>query len=151
MRFIEPELVQLTGMLAMFVSNGLEVKPIDSDTKIKTSHTAIFVDAAGQSVATCSIDIETAAALGCALSMVPPNTAKDMAKTQVLSTIASENLYEVMNIFSSLFMNNKTDHLKLDAVSTDDCSTIFDSDCTATAFDLTLGSYGAGKLEFRSI
>ena len=74
----------------------------------------VFVDDTAAPVALCGADGGLAASLGSALSMLPPATAKEAARSHELSQGMRENLHEVMNICTRLVLDSTSPHLKLD-------------------------------------
>ncbi len=135
----------------MIAGDDAIAKPVKSMGPEGMSHHGLFVSADGELVATCGCDLATAAALGCALSMIPPGGAEDMVEDGELSAMASSNFYEVMNILSSLFMSDHTPHLKLERIAIGDTANIAAEEISDAGFELDLGKYGAGKLLFRTI
>lgn len=130
---------------------GFSTKATESDAldpKI-ISHTAIYVNDDGEAVASCVCDLATAASLGCALSMIQPGGAEAMVEDKALSQNATDNLYEVMNIFSSLMMDDKSLHLKLNEVSAANDSDASTEAWEVCGFTVDMGKYGEGQLEFR--
>jgi len=63
-----------------------------------------------------------------------------------LSEMAADNLYEVMNILSSLLMSDSTSHLKLSKVELGADARITGE--SEEAYSLDLGAYGKGELVF---
>lgn len=147
MNYKKPEAGQLEEMLTMVVGGdaGAAVAKVDGG---KLSHTALYVNDEGESVATCSCTMPTAAALGCALSMIPPGGAEGMVEDNELSATATDNLYEVMNIFSSLLMDDKSAHLKLVKVDTGTDIRLTGDGFEEQSFSINLGKYGKGELVF---
>ena len=74
----------------------------------------VFIDNAGAPVALCGADVNLAASLSSALSMLPPAAAKEAARARELSPVMCENLREVMNICTRLVLDATSPHLKLD-------------------------------------
>ena len=146
MNYKKPDEKQFTEMLQMFVGPDAEAQSAAAVNVADVSHTAVYVNNGGEVVATCTVAIPTAAALGCSLSMIPPGGAEGMVEDKELSAMASDNLYEVMNIFSSLLMNDKTEHLKLSKVELGSDVSIEGGD--EQAFSLDMGAYGKGELVF---
>jgi hypothetical protein len=104
--------------MTMIYGEEPELQATDSEA-VEPAYIAVYVDEAGKVVAQCICDIGATASLACALSLIPIPTAQEMIQTRSLSPIAEENLHEVMNIFSSLFMNDKSEHLTLGGVYTE--------------------------------
>ena len=146
MRYVSPTASRLTRTLAMIAGDAAEAA--ESDAAATTvACSGVFVDDAGTVVASCDCDIATAAALGCALSMIPPGGAEGMVEDGALSAVAASNLYECMNMFSSLLMEDDTDHLRLDRVES--ATPEIAGELHESAFRLELGRYGGGGLLFR--
>ncbi len=141
----------MTSMLNMIAGEDAVAKSADGISPESMTHHALFVDSEGNLVASCDCDLMTAAALGCALSMIPPGGAGAMVEDGQLSTVAAANLYEVMNILSSLLMSDHTPHLKLERVEVGEFVSIDSDDVTEGGFVLDLNKYGSGKLVFRAI
>lgn len=146
MNYKKPEKAQFTDMLQMFVGPACAAADASAVASSDFSHTAIYINDEGETVATCSVALPTAAALGCSLSMIPPGGAEGMVEDKELSEMAAENLYEVMNILSSLLMSDSTSHLKLKEVVPDGDAKIAGE--AEEAYTLELGAYGKGELVF---
>lgn len=146
MKYKKPDAAQFTDMLQMFVGPDCVAKEAGAVASPDFSHTAIYIDKDGETVATCSVALPTAAALGCSLSMIPPGGAEGMVEDKELSEMATDNLYEVMNILSSLLMSNSTSHLKLAKVEPGSDARIAGE--AEEAYSVTLGAYGNGELVF---
>ncbi|MFK7734307.1 MAG: hypothetical protein AB8B48_21970 [Pseudomonadales bacterium] len=144
-----PEEKSLQESLLMILGEEPELATLESLDS--ASHVALFINEDQQVVSSCSVDLSGAAALSCGLSLIPPAMADEMIKDKKLTDIASENLYEVMNIFSSLFMDNDTPHLKLSSVAlVDEVSLPSDDACETTEniFSVTSGKYQPGIVSF---
>lgn len=146
MDYQKPDAKQFSDMLQMFVGPAAEAKDAAAAASADFSHTAIYINTDGETVATCAVPLPTAAALGCSLSMIPPGGAECMVEDNELSEMATDNLYEVMNILSSLLMSDKTAHLKLDKVVSGGDAKI--TGAAEEAYTLSLGVYGPGELVF---
>ena len=150
MAYISPELNNLRGMLEMIVGPSAGAKGADNSDGLEISHTAVYIDKDDTPVASCSCDMKTAAALGCSLSMIPPAGAEGMIDDGELSANANDNLYEVMNMFSSLLMNDKSSHLKLAKVDPGSDSAVAGETVKEVCFSLELGAYGSGTIVFNA-
>ncbi len=146
MNYKKPEASQFTGMLQLFVGPAAEAKSADKVSSSDFTHTAVYINGEGESVATCSLALPTAAALGCALSMIPAGGAECMVEDKELSEMATDNLYEVMNMLSSLLMSDATAHLKLARVEPGSSARIETE--SEEAYSLDLGGYGKGEVLF---
>lgn len=146
MNYKKPDENQFTDMLQMFVGPAAEAKSASAVSAPDFSHTAVYINSSDEIVATCAVALPTAAALGCSLSMIPPGGAEGMVEDKELSAMAADNLYEVMNILSSLLMCDKTAHLKLSKVEAGSSARIEGE--AEEAYSLDLGAYGKGELVF---
>lgn len=146
--FQKPEVTQLVEMMDMMLGASTKATISDSFDASTANYTAVYVNKEGNTVATCRVALPTAAALGCALSMIPPGAAESMVEDKELTQTATENLYEVMNMFSSLLMNDKSSHLKLVGVSAANDDS-FEGD--ACEFTIDMGKYGSGQLLFNVV
>jgi hypothetical protein len=148
MHYKKPDDKQMTDMLKMFVGPAAKAKAADSGNTDDLSYTALYVNGSGETVASCSCDMPTAAALGGSLSMIPMGGVKDMIQENELSAMAADNLYEVMNILSSLLMNDNTSHLKLSKVESGDSNRFAAEGSEQAAYTLDLDNYGSAELVF---
>ncbi|MFK7956023.1 MAG: hypothetical protein AB8B96_08010 [Lysobacterales bacterium] len=150
--YIKPTGEQINDMLAMFVPGSVQTTESDAGAA-DLSHAAVYCDPEGNVVGTCACDFQLAAGLGASLSMVPPGAVEDMMSSGTLSDIVNDNLYEVMNMFSSLFMSDHSPHLKLtDVVAYGDLpSEAGDGRFESSWFELVAGNYGKGKIQFSAI
>lgn len=146
MIYQKPDAKQFSDMLQMFVGPAAVASDAGAAASSEFSHTAVYINGDGDVVATCSVGLPTAAALGCSLSMIPPGGAECMVEDNELSDMATDNLYEVMNILSSLLMSDKTAHLKLQKVEPGTDARI--SSEGENAYSLDLGAYGKGEIVF---
>lgn len=151
MKYKKPEASQLVEMIEMILGVDAKASPTAATTTDSVSHVALYVNRDGEKVATCSCAMPTAAALACALSMIPPGGAEGMVEDKALTENATGNYYEVMNIFSSLLMSDKSEHLKLTTVETDASQRMVGDGVEEESFALTLGAYGEGELIFNYI
>lgn len=63
---------------------------------------ARYVDAAGRDAAMCVAEVPLAAAVGAALSMMPPASAKEWGQSGVLPEVVAQNFYEVANVLAKV-------------------------------------------------
>lgn len=148
MDYKKPDDSQMTDMLKMFVGPAAKAKAAASGNTDSLSFTALYIDGEGKTVATCCCDLPTAAALGASLSMIPMGGVEGMIEDKELSAMATDNLYEVMNILSSLLMSDATGHLKLSTVESDAGKRFAEDGSEEAAYTLDLGNYGPGELIF---
>jgi hypothetical protein len=147
-----PDINQVRDLLGMLF-DGLAVKPgakLDLTPK-SSAYVAVYVTDAGAPAALCGCDIAFAANSGAALSMLPPNVAKDSVRTQQLTDVMVANLREVMNICTRLVLRENTPHLRLDTL----CPVAKLPPAAAAIaagakgridFEMGLGKYGGGLL-----
>lgn len=114
---------------------------------------AQFVDDDGNLAGVCLSDFPASAAMGSALSMIPPAAAEEMCNDNELTEMADANLYEIMNMFSTLFMSDRTPHLKLTVVKPIDEAEFVaaSSDFESSDHAVTVGGYAEGQVSFRAI
>ena len=146
MKFVAPDAQGLTRTLEMIAGDSASGKAAAAGPA-DVAYSGVFVDDDDVVVASCDCDMATAAALGCALSMIPPGGAEGMVEDGELSAMASDNLYECMNMFSSLLMADGSGHLRL--VRVERAAPDIDGGPAEAAFALELGRYGKGALRFR--
>ncbi|MGV6858726.1 MAG: hypothetical protein ACWA5X_07085 [bacterium] len=116
MEYILPTEHEANAVLGMLYGDSLDVKQGDDLPESDAKYVGLFVDPEDKPVAACICDTPFAAYAGSALTMLPPGGAEDAAETGELSQMMEENLYEVMNICSRMFMSDATPHLKLELV-----------------------------------
>lgn len=146
-----PQPAELNESLEMILGEAAKISESDALGANSASHAAEFRNRQDEVVAYCLCDMNLAAGLGAALSMVPPGAAEDMIEEGVLTEMAAANLYEVMNIFSALYMDDSTAHLKLTAVNAaNDADISLEGETQEVTFHLDTGKYGQGKVRFIS-
>lgn len=106
------DIKKVLGMLFGNATNASDANVLDPSGA--NVFTATYVDDNDELVAICSCDSAFAAYAGGALSMVPVGGAKEMAQTNDFFPAIIENLNEIMNIVSTAFMSDSSDHLRLD-------------------------------------
>jgi hypothetical protein len=147
-----PDINQVRDLLGMLF-DGLAVKPgakLDLSAK-SSAYVAVYVTDGGAPAALCACDIGFAANSGAALSMLPPNIAKDAVRTQQLTDVMIANLREVMNICTRLVLRENSPHLRLDTVSPvgklpPAAAAIVTAPRARIDFDMGLGKYAGGLL-----
>jgi hypothetical protein len=149
-----PLVKELLGMLF----DGLSVKlgpKLDVSPKA-TGYFGVYVSDDGTPGALCACDMAFAANSGAALSMLPPNVAKEAAKDKALTPVMLANLHEVMNICTRLVLRDDTPHLKLRELYV---TTALPAAAAAIAnapkgridFEIGIGKYGPGVLSVLSL
>lgn len=146
-----PNPSELNQSLEMILGEPAKIAECDALGANSASHAAEFRNRQDEVVAYCLCDLPLAAGLGAALSMVPPGAAEDMIEEGALTEMATANLYEVMNIFSALYMDDSTSHLKLCSVdAANDTDVSLEGETHEITFNLDTGRYGKGKVRFIS-
>jgi hypothetical protein len=142
-----PQVKELFGMLF----DGLAVKPgakLDISPK-SGSYYGVYLTDDGVPGAMNACDIAFAANSGAALSMLPPNVAKEAMKTRVLTEVMVANLREVMNIGTRLVLTEGSPHLRLDQVYAGPALppaavALLGAVKGRVDFEIGLGKYGSG-------
>jgi hypothetical protein len=111
----------------------------------------VYVADDGTPAALCACDFPFAANSGAALSMLPPNVAKEAIKSGELTEVMLANLREVMNICTRLLLKENTPHLRLQQVCQAKALPAPAAAIIAAArgridFEIGLGKYGSGGL-----
>lgn len=153
--FVIPSDEGVQQMITMVVGDEASVDQTADSMWDGFGHIAQFVDDDDEVVGLCLADMPLSAALGAGLSMIPPAAAHEMVEEQELTPIARDNLYEVMNMLSSLFMNDQTPHLKLSTVEPRDegeddpgKNLLTENEFSRVDFLIEAGKYGRGRLTF---
>lgn len=81
-------------------------------TAAKASYGVLVTDT-GTLAAVAVLDLGLAAGLGAALGLLPPGAAEDALEDGELSAVMQENLYEVVNILSSVYNVPGGAHVRL--------------------------------------
>jgi hypothetical protein len=137
-------------MLSLLFGDELIVKDA-GEKAAPAAFAAIYVHEDQSPGAACLCSQEFAAFAGAALSMVPPNVAKDAARGGALTEMMAGNLYEVMNICSRLVISDTTTHLRLAKVCSSkeaDGLTLIEQTGKRVEFEVSIPRYGAGNLAF---
>jgi hypothetical protein len=146
--------VAITRELLGMLFDGLVVKQaaakMDATPK-STGYCGVYLSDAGAPVAVCACDLAFAANSGAALSMLPPNIAKDAIKTKQLTDVMLANLREVMNICTRLLIRDNTPHVRLDqvvpvAAVSAPIAAIIGAPRARIDFEIGLGKYGTGQI-----
>jgi hypothetical protein len=134
----------------MLFGEGVSVRAGERHSP-EASWCGVYRDDAGAAVAVCLCDDEFGAYAGAALSVLMPNDARAAVRGAVLTDAMRANLYEIMNILSSLLMNDHTPHLRLREMETlpsADAAVqeIVSAPSRRTAFRVDVPRYGSGRL-----
>ena len=147
-----PDAAQVKELLGMLF-DGLSVKAgakLDASPK-SNCYFGVYVSDAGAPVALCGCDIAFAANSGAALSMLPPNVAKEATKDKELTPVMLANLHEVMNICTRLMLRDDSPHLKLRelcaiAALPPPAAAILGAPKGRADFEIAITKYGTGAL-----
>lgn len=147
-----PSAAQVKDLLGMLF-DGMAVKPASKlDVSAgSTSYVGVYVSDGGEPVALCACNLDFAAGAGAALSILPPNAAKDAVKAKTLPSAMQDNLRELMNICTRLVIKDGSPHLRLQEVYAAKSLPAPAAAIAAAAkgradFEVALGRYGAGVL-----
>jgi hypothetical protein len=148
--FVLPEAPHLRAYFEMLFGEGVHVRAGERESP-DASWYGVFRDDAGTAVAVCLCDIDFGAYAGAALSMLMPNDARAAVRNGAISEVMRANLHEIMNILSSLLMNDHTPHLRLREMSTPDdvdatVRDIVSAPSRRIAFRIDIPRYGRGRL-----
>ena len=154
--FVIPKEIELKQMLGMLYDSGLEVKltdslPTESGSK---SLIAVYVDDEDQPVTACACDYNFTAFAGAALTKIPKGGAEDAASSGDFSEMMLNNLNEIMNICSRLFMSSTTPHLRLEKTYNspdevpDTARSVLGESISRADYDVVIPGYGDGKISF---
>ena len=152
-----PDAAMVKDLLG-FLFDGLTVKtaPKLDISPGSGSFLAVYLADDGAPVALGACNIGFAANAGAALSMLPPNAAKDAVKSKLLTPAMNDNLREVMNICSRLMMRDGSAHLRLDQVYQANAlpppaAAVVSSMTGRVDLEVTLGKYGPGALSVLAV
>lgn len=113
---------------------------------------ALYTDALERMCAIVVMDFNLSAYAGAALALLPPGGAQDVINEACMPDSYIENVYEVLNIFSSLFNKENAPHLKIHLMYTPGEELPPDLQDTVTSFVerrdsiLDIEGYGKGRL-----
>ncbi len=147
-----PNAAQVSDLLG-FLFDGLTVKAAPKlDLGAKAGlYFGVYVTDDGMPAALCACDTAFAANTGAALSMLPPNVAKESIKTRELTEVMLANLHEVMNICTRFVIHDNSTHVRLQSVCTAAAPTPAAKQVLAAVksrmdFEVTIPKYGPGFL-----
>ncbi len=151
-----PNEIELKSYL-MMLFDGAGIAPGQAvDANTPGAILGAFIDDDDNPVAACIADIEFAAFSGCSMTMLPAGAAEDAVKDQKLEPMMLDNFSEVMNIFSRLFMNDKTPHLRLSqCYSVNDAPEAFVAMANGAEdrsnMEVDIPRYGKGNVSFVAV
>ena len=152
MQQVLPNTEDIYEMLNLFFGDDMSAEYRDEPVDVADKYAAIYVDSEGEPGAICYVDAAFAAYAGGAMTMMPPGPVQEAAANNDLSQMMTENLYEVMNIWTRLVINDETRHLKLTEVKkTEEIKEIVDA-LLATGnrgdYNISIPKYGVGTMSF---
>ena len=154
--FSIPNEIELRSYL-MMLFDGAGIGPGKAiDGKTLGAIMGAFIDDNDVPSAVCVCDIEFAAFSGCSMTMLPLGAADDAVKAKNLEPMMRDNFNEVMNMFTRLFMNEKTPHLRLDkCYSVTEAPEAFVNIANLTEnrsnMEVNIPRYGKGNVSFVAI
>ena len=148
--FLVPDEAKLLSVVTMLFGEDAKVKATEINPDDEAL-CAVYVSDDESPVAAVLCDPAFGAFAGSALSMIPAGGAADAAARGELSDAMVDNLYEVMNICSNLFMDDSTPHLRLGLLhkkagerSDDVCALLGQAE--GPSFEVQIPRYGSGLL-----
>ena len=146
-----PNEKQIHQIFAMLFGSDIRLNPNEPvPTDDALSMFAVFINDEGKQVTACVCDHHFTAYAGSALTKIPVDSAEDASKTGKYTPMMLNNLHEIMNICSRLFMNDTSPHLRLDKVfaSPDAAREVLDGCQGRVDFTVSIPGYGDGVLSF---
>ncbi|MCB1740072.1 MAG: hypothetical protein KDK91_06865 [Gammaproteobacteria bacterium] len=150
--YAKPAKNAVKNMLAMLYGDEVEVADSADFDSGENTITAVYVSDDAKPVALVKCDVPFGAYAGAALSMIPAAGAKDAAEEGELSKMMLDNLHEVMNILSRVFLSDSTPHLRLGTMYKSlgelpgDARELGEQCGTQVHFQVEIPQYGSGKL-----
>ncbi|HLW22962.1 MAG TPA: hypothetical protein VKT22_01230 [Steroidobacteraceae bacterium] len=151
-----PDVAKVKQLLGMLF-DGLDAKPGGAFDRTPAGGAwfGVFISDSGTPVAMCGADVNLAASLGAAFSMLPAAAAKDAAKSRELTAVMIDNLREIMNICTRLVMSDTSPHLKLEQIYPAKAlpapaATLLGASNGCREFQIQMPKYGGGILSLVS-
>ncbi len=150
-RYKTPNEVDVKSLLGVLFE-GMKVKESkELDVSATGGYMGLYVDDEGKPVTACVCDMAFAAYSACSLTMLPPPVAQSSVDSGALEENMVDNLGEVFNILSRLFMTNDTDHLKYETAHDSqsipsELAELFSDSSKSATFEISIPRYGDGKL-----
>jgi hypothetical protein len=113
---------------------------------------AIYTGSDGKIVGVCVCDLEFAAYAATALCLIPPATAKVSISSRQLELSLVDNLREIMNVCSQLFVAPDSGRITLHSVTlagqcaSEDAKRIVSAPSQKCGMKFSIEGYGNGKL-----
>ncbi len=150
-RYKTPNEIDVKSLLGVLF-DGMKIKSSeDLDVSATGGYLGLYVDDEGNPVTACVCDMAFAAYSACSLTMLPPPVAQSSVDSGTLEENMVDNLGEVFNILSRLFMTNETDHLKYEVAHDSqsipaEIAELFNDSSKSATFEISIPRYGDGKL-----
>ena len=152
--YILPKSKDLTATFGMLYGNNIDVAKADAKPLSENNVYGVFIDQEGAPVAATMCDAPFAAFSGSAMMMLPPGAAEESAETGELTQPMKENVHELINICSRLFMSDHTPHLKLgemylgESELPENVRSMIESAPDSAGFGVAFPRYGSGTISF---
>ncbi len=149
MEYLLPDAARLSEIVPMLFSEGCDVAEAAGLSEEEKQYVAVYLDDDDDLAALCYCDTGFAFGAGGALSMLPVDLVNEEKQSGELTEMMYGNLYEVMNILSSQFMDETTSHLRLaELKKAEDLDDVANGNVNTATFDVHIKGYGHGKLGF---
>ncbi len=144
-----PDEEKLGKIVPILFSEGCNVAAAPELSDGEKEYVAVFVDDDDDLAALCYCDTGFAFGAGGALSMLPVDLVNEEKQAGELTELMRGNLYEVMNILSSQFMDETTSHLRLaELKKAADLDELGDDNVSIATLEVDMKVYGQGILGF---
>ena len=111
-----PTAKEICDLFEMLLGRTVEVSPdyeiLKPDEEFGCC-VAFFNDAMDQTLAACIMDLDLCAYAGAALQLIPQAGAQDEINNGTLGDNYIENVYEILNVFSSLLNKDDAPHVSI--------------------------------------
>ncbi len=150
-----PDEVEVRGMMGLLFE-GLTVEPGTPVSGEGAGNIAgTYIDSDDKLAAICVCDIEFASYAGSSLTMLPKGVAEDIVLSKEPTEPLLDNLAEVLNIISRLFIRENTPHLRYDQRymhndMTDEIRELIASSPGRVDLKMNIPNYGMGNISLIS-
>jgi hypothetical protein len=150
---VEVPLKKVASLLRELLGRTVKVEPGEPLTiQSDGSHwVAVYSGSDGKTSGVCITDLQFAANASAALCLIPQATAKESVAKGKLDPSLVENLKEIMNVCSQLFVANDSGRISLQAVSlagqcSEETKSIVPSSPQKLGMKVSIEGYGDGKM-----
>lgn len=105
-----PKLSTVADFFEGLFGEDIDVKASAAKTPVSNDVTVTFVDADGELVGACLLNLKLAASLGASWVRIPADAALEAATSKKLSGMLRDAVYEVLNIAAQLFRTTDIRH-----------------------------------------